>query len=105
MSLEERRIDTRIPVELLINKYIDGHPYLVHGVNISWTGVLVERVIEPTFRREMYPLEIGLPDEDSPIWVWSLPVWTSDKRQALRFIGLDTRDERALARFITNVLH
>ena len=87
----------------MINKYIDGYPYLCHVLDISWTGIRVENVIEPSVAREFYPLEMGLPDAPDPIWVWTRPVWTGRKIQALRFVGLDAKDARALTEYLSRV--
>ena len=101
--MHDRRQEPRAAVELMINKYIDGYPYLCHALDISWTGLRLETVIEPAVRREFYPLEMGLPTADEPIWVWTRPVWTGDRLQALRFVGLDAKDARALAEYLSQV--
>ena len=103
MSESDRRQAPRTRVDLLFNKYIDGYPHLCRTIDVSESGLLLERVSEPEVNRDFYPVEIGLleppsEDERAPerLWLWAKQVWTDGERQALRFIGVEDRDRTKL---------
>jgi hypothetical protein len=98
--VKERRTAKRAGVEILLNKYIDGFPYACRALDLSMGGILVRRIHEPSLRREAYPLEIGVPGAETPIWIWTRPVWTRGARQALRFMGMTAQDRNALQQYV-----
>lgn len=99
-SVNERRITDRAPIDLFLNKYIDGYPYLCRAKNLSWGGLLVETQVEPAHKREFFSLEIELPGFAERLWLWTRPVWTRGRMQAHRIVGIDTRDEAMLAQYL-----
>lgn len=103
-SSHERRLDRRTNVDLFVNKYVDGYPYLCSALDISWSGIRLETAFGPELHREFYPIELGLPESDRAIWVWTRPVWTAKRQQALRFVGMDAPDSRTLARYLARRL-
>jgi hypothetical protein len=66
-SLDDRRIDFRIPVDLVLNKYIGGRPYLCRASNISRCGLLLHRVFEPENECSRIGLQFQLPGSDRVI--------------------------------------
>lgn len=66
-SSEEIRKETRVSVDLLLNKYIKGRPYLCRATNVSRHGLLVLRVHEPPSRETSVGLQFQLPDDDRVI--------------------------------------
>ena len=61
MPKRPERRKRRIPVDLLINKYIDGEPHVCRAVNVSSGGVLLYKVFEPDVVQEEVSLEFQLP--------------------------------------------
>ena len=109
-SVNERRITDRAPIDLFLNKYIDGYPHLCRTIDVSEGGLLLERVSEPAVQRDFYPVEIGLMDptsDETPerLWLWAKQVWSDGERQALRFIGVEDRDRRKLERLLVRAGH
>ena len=104
MNVSDRRQSPRTRVDLLFNKYIDGYPHVCRTIDVSASGLLLERVSEPSHAREFYPVEIGVLDPASDgfdrLWVWAQQVWTEGDRQALRFVGLEEGDRRKLGRML-----
>ena len=103
MDNADRRKAIRRGTDLLINKFIDGLPHLARLVEISPLGCVVERILEPNVKRDLYPLELSLPSQlgGGRLWLWARPVWTEQSRMALRFVGVDPLDRATLARFAT----
>jgi hypothetical protein len=103
MSSDERRTSPRTRVDLLFNKYIDGYPHVCRTIDVSDSGMLLERVSEPTVEREFYPIEIGLLDGGDLVerlWLWAREVWTDGEKQALRFVDVRDRDRAKLTRLL-----
>lgn len=98
--MTERRNTDRAPVDLFLNKYIDGYPYLCRAKNLSWGGLLLETTVEPCHQREFFSLEIELPGFAERVWLWTRPAWIRGRQQAHRIIGIDVRDERVLAEYL-----
>ena len=111
----DRRSTPRVRVDLFFNKYIDGYPHLCRALDVSDTGLLLERVNEPNVERAMYPVEIGLMEtveqagdggvDGEPVlgdrlWLWAKQVWSEGGRQALTFVGVEDRDRAKLARIL-----
>lgn len=99
MQIERRRA-TRKRTDILVNKFIDGLPHMTRLVEISPTGCMLERMLEPAIGRDLYPLEVSLPASlgGTRLWLWARPVWSDDGRSAFRFVGLDPVDRATLAR-------
>ncbi|MCA9673087.1 MAG: PilZ domain-containing protein [Myxococcales bacterium] len=66
-SVDDRRIDFRISVDLVLNKYIGGRPYLCRASNLSRCGLLLHRVFEPENDLERVGLQFQLPGSDRVI--------------------------------------
>ena len=57
----------RIPVDMMINKFVDDQPYMVRVKDISMSGVYFHKLIEPRF----------IENEDSEVGLeLRLPGWT-----------------------------
>ena len=99
----ERRIEERTRVDLLFNKYIDGYPHVCRTIDVSRSGMLLERVSEPQVDRAFYPVEIGVlegGEVSQRIWLWAKEVWADGGRQALEFVGVEDRDRKKLDRLL-----
>src|SRR5437868_13132755 len=57
----EKRRDVRKPIDIVLNKYIDGEPHLCCAVNVSRGGMLLRRVFEPERQHHTVVLEFQLP--------------------------------------------
>lgn len=66
-SCHDKRLDFRIPVDFLLNKYIKGRPYLSRATNMSRCGVLLHRVFEPAYDDAHVGLQFQLPGTDRVI--------------------------------------
>ena len=47
MSFNDNRRERRMPLSILLNKYIDGEPHVCRAVNLSRGGMLLYKVFEP----------------------------------------------------------
>lgn len=98
-----RRSQTRVPVDLFFNKYLDGYPYLCRGLNLSRTGLLAMTFSEPEQKMESFSIELRLPGEKSSLWLWARGVWRQSDCQAMQFVTPDRESRRRLHRFMEGV--
>src|SRR5207248_6244147 len=61
MFTKDNRGDRRMPIDILLNKYIDGEPHTCRAVNISRGGMLLYKVFEPDVAHSDVSLEFQLP--------------------------------------------
>ncbi len=64
---DDQRIDFRIPVDFILNKYVNGRPYLCRASDLSRCGVRVHRVFEPENEESSIGLQFQLPGTDRVI--------------------------------------
>jgi hypothetical protein len=60
-------VGKRVPVDIILNKYIGGRPYLCRATNLSRGGLLVHRVREPSSAETRVGLQFQLPGDDRVI--------------------------------------
>lgn len=95
-----RRSQTRVPVDLFFNKYLDGYPYLCRGLNLSRTGILAMTFSEPEPKLDSFSIELRLPGDKSSLWLWARGVWRRSERQAIEFVAPDHATRRRLHHFM-----
>ncbi len=96
------RLNRRVPVDMYVNKMINGVPHLARVTNLSRDGLFLKRVLEPqTAPGAHLAVEFLLPDSDEVIWTEAEVVHShGETGQGLRFIDLAPRFARAISRFI-----
>ena len=63
LAAENKRLDQRVPVDIILNKYIKGRPYLCRASNLSRHGLLVHRIHEPQNKEHHVGLQFQLPGD------------------------------------------
>lgn len=101
--MQERRHAHRAPVNTLVNKYIDGFPYVCEALDLSAGGMLIRRIWEPERDKDFFPLELALPNARAGMWIWTRTVWTRGETQALRFVWMDEADRGLLSNYLDSV--
>jgi hypothetical protein len=97
-----RRLRSRADIDIFFNKYLDGHPYLCRGINLSEGGLLALTFSEPHRTRGSFSLEFRLPGQASSLWAWARCVRIERDRQALQFIAFDAGAREKLARYLAS---
>jgi hypothetical protein len=64
---ERRHEGSRLPLDIILNKYIGGRPYLCRASNLSRGGLLVHRVREPNNSETRVGLQFQLPGDNRVI--------------------------------------
>jgi hypothetical protein len=94
----ERRIGSRAQVDLPVSAFVDGFEHHCRAVDISPTGMVVERTRSLAARTlsTLTALELDL-GEARPIRVRARTVWSRDRLQAVRFVVMNDVDRLDIA--------
>lgn len=99
-SVSDARTGRRVPVDIYVNKVIDGVPHLARTRDISRSGLYLHRLLEPEAPSgARIAVELVLPGTDEVLWAEAEVVRDADGGSGLRFVDLTPRQERLLAAF------
>jgi hypothetical protein len=103
--MRNKRKSTRVPMDIYLNKFIGGVPYMVRAADISSEGVSLAHLIEPQHHKRRVGLQFQLPGSEEVIYAEGEVVreWLSPKAadgSGIRFTLLTERHRRLINRFI-----
>jgi hypothetical protein len=101
----EKRKNTRVPLDIYLNKYVSGVPYLVRAANISRQGVNLAHILEPHGSKQRVGLQFQLPGTEEVIYAEGEVVreWQESKKKegsSVRFTLLTERHRRLIDAYI-----
>lgn len=98
----EKRADRRMPVDLVLNKYINGEPHLCRAVNMSRGGMLLRKVLEPSVPHHRVMLEFQLPGSEQVIRVEGVALMDGPQSRAVgvRFTRMSPEATQLVDRFL-----
>lgn len=96
----ERRVSPRAQVDVPICALVDGYRHACRAVEISPTGMLVERSAALLERElpQVSPFEIFLGAR--PIRARARPVWSRERLLAVRFVWMHDADRLTIAELL-----
>ncbi len=69
MGIANRRLGTRVPLQMFLNEYVADRAYRSLSANLSPTGILINRLTTPmTHKSPIIGLEFQLPGTSDTIW-------------------------------------
>ncbi len=97
------RSNRRVPIDIYLNKMINGVPYLVRTRDISREGIYCHRIIEPDAPHGAHlALEFELPGTREVIWTEAERIHGRlDDGLGLRFKDLSPRQAELLDDFVS----
>lgn len=100
----ELRQQRRRPVNLLVNKYVDGVPHLCRAVNLSASGMLLYKIGEPAFAPGPVELEFLMPDVELVVRLRGqvLAETTTARAHAVRFTQIPAEVAELLAEVLSD---
>jgi hypothetical protein len=100
----DRRADRRRPVDLLINRFLNGYPYLCRATDISRTGMRLVPLLEPLDAPRYMGLQFQLPGTSDVITASGEAVFTAGERGAVgvKFTRLQAGSAAVLEQFMAN---
>ncbi|MBM7116661.1 PilZ domain-containing protein [[Archangium] primigenium] len=105
--MSDKRKNARVPLDIYVNKYMEGVPYLSHAADISQEGVSLSRLIEPEQDARRVGLQFQLPGSEEVIyaegevvreWVEASP--RRDERSGVRFTLLTERHRQMIDAYV-----
>ena len=101
----DRRYIPRVRVELFLNQYIDDRPFRALATNLSETGILIQKLLEPALPlSRVVGLEFELPGTGEVVWASAEPRFDtldSDfQHSGLTFTAMATKHEHLLTEFV-----
>jgi PilZ domain len=97
-----RRSTPRTKVDLLINRFLDGHPYLCRMTDISQTGLRLIPLLEPKDAPRYMGLQFQLPGIETVLTASAEAISRSDEKfgTGVRFTNLAPECASVIRRFI-----
>jgi hypothetical protein len=102
MSFNDHRRERRMPLNILLNKYIDGEPHTCRAVNLSRGGMLLYKVFEPDVPSAEVSVEFQLPGSQRVLRADCITLaehpWA--RAHGVRFTRMADEDKDLLERFL-----
>ena len=111
--MSDRRKNTRVPLDVYLNKYMRGVPYMAHAADISQEGVSLARLIEPEHDAQRVGLQFQLPGSEEVIYAegevvreWveagatASPIASKTDRSGVRFTLLTQRHRQLIDAYV-----
>ena len=95
-----RRTSPRAKVDLLVNRFLDGRPYVCRVTDISATGLRLQPLLEPQTPHRFMGLQLELPGSGAIVTASAEVVSAARDGIGVRFTRIGADSERALRRFI-----
>jgi hypothetical protein len=100
----DRRSNDRKPVDVLINRFLNGYPYMCRATDISRSGMRIVPMLEPTEAPRFMGLQFQLPGIDDVITASGEAVFIAGERGAvgIRFTKLPSASAALIDRFLAS---
>jgi hypothetical protein len=106
MNILDHRRERRLPISILLNKYIDGEPHVCRAVNVSAGGMLLYKVFEPDLLQDEVSLEFQLPGSGRILRADGITLaehrWA--RAHGVRFVRMADEDRALLERWLAGDL-
>ena len=98
----DRRGERRRKVDLLVNRFLNGYPYLCRATNISRTGMRVVPLSEPAATTRFMGLQFQLPGSDEIVTASGEAVFAAGSRGpvGIRFTRVPRTSAEQIGRFV-----
>jgi hypothetical protein len=97
----DKRVDQRITLDILLNKYIQGRPYICRASNLSRRGILIHQVHEPRSQETHVGLQFQLPGVERVITCAGQVIYTNGEQgSGIQFTCIDPEHQQLIENFI-----
>lgn len=98
----DRRRDTRAPVDLFMNRFLGGHPYLCVARDVSMTGMRLQTLLGPHIDTQYIGLQFQLPGSEDVLTASGEVIREGDGEVAVRFTHVPSSSQERLASFLAS---
>ena len=102
--MSDKRKNSRVPLDIYLNKYVSGVPYMARASDISNEGVSLARLLEPEAAGKRVGLQFQLPGSEEVIYAEGEVVreWIDAKKEGsgVRFTLLTARHKKLIDRYV-----
>lgn len=96
----DRREDSRAPVDVFMNRFLDGHPYLCVARDVSRTGMRLRPLSGPQIQTGFLGLQFQLPGSEDVLTASGQVIREGNDEVAVRFTHIPVDAKLALERFL-----
>lgn len=97
----DRRTNSRYGVDLLLNRFVNGYPYLCRATDISRGGMRIVPLNQPAQAARFMGLQFQLPGSDDVLTAsGELTVESADGSVGVRFTRLPASSQEQIGRFL-----
>ena len=99
----DRRYNKRVKVDMFINRFLNGQPYMCRMVDISRTGIRLAPMLEPAGGQSpsYMGLQFQLPDRNDILTASGVAITRDDKTVGIRFTSLPPDSAWAIESFLS----
>jgi hypothetical protein len=99
----DRRYNKRVKVDMFINRFLNGLPYMCRMVDISRTGIRLAPMLEPggSTPPQYMGLQFQLPDRTDVLTASGVTITRDDKTVGVRFTSLPPDSAWAIESFLS----
>ena len=99
----DRRYNKRVKVDMFINRFLNGQPYMCRMVDISRTGIRLAPMLEPDGSQgpSYMGLQFQLPDRNDILTASGVAITRDDKTVGIRFTSLPPDAAWAIESFLS----
>ena len=103
--MSDKRKNGRVPLDIYLNKYVAGVPYMARTSNISKEGVSLAHLIEPDLAGRRVGLQFQLPGSEEVIYAEGEVVrdWVDSEHEegsGVRFTLVTERHRRLIDQYV-----
>jgi hypothetical protein len=106
--MSDKRKTKRAPIDIYLNKYMGGVPYLTRASDISQEGLSLAQLIEPQHNARRVGLQFQLPGSEEVIYAegevvreWGELDLARRERSGVRFTLLTERHRRMIDAYVS----
>ena len=99
----DRRYNKRVKVDMFINRFLNGQPYMCRMVDISRTGIRLAPMLEPngSAAPQYMGLQFQLPDRADVLTASGMTITRDDGTVGVRFTSLPPDSAWAIESFLS----
>jgi hypothetical protein len=105
--MSDKRKSRRAPLDIYLNKYMGGVPYMSRAADISQEGVSLARLLEPQHAARRVGLQFQLPGSEEIIYAegevvreWVEAATARRERSGVRFTLLTERHKKMIDAYV-----